>query len=159
MKHQIKTTLLFAPAIFLALFLSGTLYSASAETIKWDSYENGVSKAKLQKKKIFLHFYADWCKYCKIMDQKTFVSGPVVDYLNKNFIAIRVNSDKEKKLASQYKVRGVPANWFISEDNEVIGNRPGYITPEDMIVFLKFINTENYKTMSLEKFKDKQRDL
>ena len=158
MNHQLKTAFLFAPAIAVALLLSGSLYSASADTIKWDSYESGISKAKEKKKKIFLHFYADWCKYCKIMDQKTFTNQPVINYLNSNFVAIRVNSDKEKKVAQQYRVRGVPANWFISEDNEVIGNRPGYITPEDMIVFLKFINTESYKTMTLNKFKDNHKN-
>lgn len=158
MKHYLKTAFLFAPAIVLVLFLSGPLFSASAETIKWDSHETGIAKAKEKKKKIFLHFYADWCRYCKIMDQKTFTNKPVIDYLNKNFIAIKVNSDKEREIALKYKVRGVPANWFISEDNEVIGNRPGYITPEDMIVFLKFIKTESYKAMTLNEFKDKHKD-
>ena len=157
MKYYLKTTVLFAPAVFLALLLSGSLYTASAEAIKWDSYETGIAKAKEQEKKIFLHFYADWCRYCKVMDKKTFMDKAVMDYLNEYFIAIRVNSDKEREIALKYRVRGVPANWFISEDNEVIGNRPGYITPEDMIVFLKFIKTESYKTMTLNKFKEKHK--
>ncbi len=157
MKHQIKTAFLFVPAIFLGLLVSGTFYYASADTIKWYSYEKGMPKAKQEKKKIFLHFYTDWCKYCKIMNEKTFKYEPVIAYLNTNFISVKTNSEKQRKIALEYKVRGVPSNWFISEDGETIGSRPGYITPEDMILFLKFIHTESYKKMTLTNFKEKQK--
>lgn len=144
-------------ALSLGFLISGTFYQARAETIQWYSYENGLPKAKKEKKKIFLHFYTDWCKFCDIMNGDTFKSKPVVAYLNKNFIPVKVNSEKQRNIALEYKVRGVPSNWFINDTGEVIGNRPGYITSDDMILFLKFIHTESYKKMTLNNFKESQK--
>jgi thioredoxin-related protein len=126
--------------------------NAAEQEINWYSYQKGIAAAKTEDKKIFLHFYADWCVYCKIMNNKTFKDTSVVEYLNKNFISIRVNSDKERELAQQYKVRGLPTNWFLMETNEKIASRPGYIPPSEMILYLKFIKTDSYQKMTLKNF-------
>jgi len=120
--------------------------------IKWFSYDNGMAAAKKEGKKIFLHFRADWCSYCRLMAKETFKDPAVIAYLNANYIPITVNSDKETGLAQKYRVQGLPLNWFLEENGEKIGNRPGYISPSDLISFLKFIHTNSYKTMTLSKF-------
>ena len=120
--------------------------------INWYSYEKGMAEGKKQGKKIFIHFYADWCRYCSIMEQKTFRNSSVISYLNTNYIPIRVNSDIEKKIAMDYRVRGLPFNWFLSKDGEQISYRPGYIAPEELISYLKFISTDSYKKMTLKTF-------
>lgn len=120
--------------------------------IKWFSYDTGKAAAKKEGKKIFLHFRADWCSYCRLMSKETFKDPAVIAYLNANYIPITVNSDKETGLAQKYKVQGLPLNWFLEENGEKIGNRPGYISPSDLISFLKFIHTNSYKTMTLSRF-------
>ena len=125
---------------------------SSLEDIKWHTYEEGMALGKNEKKKVFLTFYADWCRYCKIMDKKTFKDNSIISYLNENFIAIKVNSDNERKLAANYKVTGLPATCFIAETGENIGSQPGYIPPETMMPLLKYIHTDSYKKMNWEKF-------
>ena len=61
----------------------------------------------------------------------------VVSYLNENFIAIRVDFDKEGEIASQYGVRGLPSTWFLTQTGERIGNVPGYIRPQALLLMLK----------------------
>jgi thioredoxin-related protein len=134
----------------IVLALSSTVH---ADTIKWQPYDAGISKAKKEGKKIFLHFYADWCQYCHTMKKKTFTDTGIVNYLNTNFVSIKVNSDKSRAVALKYRVRGLPSNWFLAEDGEKIGNRPGYIQAGDLMTFLKFIHTNSYKKMSLGAFK------
>jgi thioredoxin-related protein len=124
----------------------------SDETIKWYAYEEGVTLGKSQHKKIFINFFADWCGYCKKMDKGTFIDPEIVSYLNKNFIAIKVNSDKEAALASKYKVRGLPSNWFVSETGDQIGNYPGYIPADSLMPILKYIQTDSYKQMAFKDF-------
>ena len=145
--------------IFLIL-CCGTVFCAQgavssneiSNEIKWFSYDNGMAAAKKEGKKIFLHFRADWCSYCRLMAKETFKDPAVIAYLNTNYIPITVDSDKETRLAQQYRVTGLPLNWFLEENGEKIGNRPGYISPSDLISFLKFIHTNSYKTMTLSKF-------
>jgi len=142
----------------LLLFISlGLIHVASAthaisNEIQWQTYQNGITSAQSEGQKIFLHFFASWCGYCKIMDQKTFKDASVVQYLNENFIPIKVETDQQRELAIQYRVTGLPSNWFLQTDSEKIANRPGYISPEEMFSFLKFIHTDSYKKMNLSEF-------
>lgn len=126
--------------------------SVSAETIKWYSYDEGMSLGKSQHKKIFINFFAEWCGYCVKMDKSTFVDPEIVSYLNKNFIAIKVDSDRQSAVASRYKVRGLPSSWFVSDNGEQIGNYPGYIPADNLLPILKFIHTDSYKQMAFKDF-------
>ncbi len=155
MKTQ-KTTL-FVSVISAAVlcFIFSTSSFASSDGISWVSYPKGISQAEREEKKIMISFYADWCAYCKEMDQKTFKDPAVVSYINKNFIPIRINTEKDRKTAQLFRVRGLPDTWFMSETKEIIGHRPGFIPADTMIQFLRYINTGSYKSMSLKNFMDK----
>lgn len=86
------------------------------------------------------------------MEEKTFKDSSIVSYINKNFIPVRVNSDKDRKTAEIFKIRELPDTWFMSETKEVIGHRIGFIPAETMIMVLKYINTNSYKNMSFKTF-------
>ncbi len=125
------------------------------DAIQWFGYDEGVEMGKNRNMKVFINFYADWCRYCKEMDRKTFKDRAVIDYLNENFIAIRVNSDKSRKTAAAFGVRALPVSWFVAEDGERIGNQPGYIPAETMLTLLKYIETDSYKEMKFTEFTEK----
>ncbi len=151
-------TICLSSLLFIVTIQISSAGNAAKQKIKWYSYAKGIAAGKAEDKKIFLHFYADWCGYCKIMKNKTFKDTSVVAYLNKNFISIKVNSDREKALAQKYRVRGLPTNWFLKETDEKIASRPGYIPPSEMILYLKFIHTDSYQKMTLKNF-SKNRNL
>ena len=112
----------------------------ASEDIKWYSYEEGKVLAKVEKKKVFLHFYADWCGFCVKMAKETFRDSDVVSYLNDNFISIRVDFDKNAETAQKYGVMGLPSNWFLTEMGQPIVSIPGYIPAEAMLTMLKEVN-------------------
>ena len=126
----------------LIIGLSLGLFSTTAavESINWRSYQEGLTVSKIEKKKIFLHFYADWCVYCGKMAKETFQHPEVVSYLNSHFISVRVNTDKEPDTAMQYGVMGLPSNWFLTEMGEAIGTVPGFIPPDTLLSMLKKVN-------------------
>lgn len=154
MKKKVNIAILSSLLMGMALLVSPVSVQAG-NAIHWLSYEDGVAAGQKHGKKIFLNFYADWCRYCKKMDRETFKDPSVVDYLNKHFISVKVNSDRNKQAARQYGVRGLPTTWFLTESGDKIGSRPGYIPAEDLMVFLRFIQTDSYKDMSLKAFKAK----
>ena len=115
---------------------------ASAKAIEWHTYQDGMARGKFEKKQIFLHFYADWCMYCKKMQQTTFKDPEVIDTLNQDYIPIRINTDLEPEIAALYKVEPIPDTWFIFFNGEPNGNRTGYVSPEEMKVLLKLLKGE-----------------
>lgn len=116
---------------------------SAVEVINWRSYEEGLVVSKAEKKKVFLHFYADWCVYCGKMAKDTFQNPAVISYLNENFIPVRVDTDKEPGTAGQYGVTGLPSTWFLTETGEAIGTVPGFISPDTLLSMLKEVNGLN----------------
>jgi len=142
----------------LVLLFMGQLSPAAAGTagIYWQPYDEGMALGKSHQKKVFINFYATWCSYCKMMDTATFKDAAVIAYLNDNFIAIKVDVDKQRNVAAHYNISPLPDVWFISEKGEVIGNKPGYIPAEEMLPVLKFIQTDSYLKMSYQNFLETQ---
>jgi thioredoxin-related protein len=151
MKNKIIVGVLFI-AVFCFFVISTGFASISG--IIWLSYDDGISTIEKEPKKLLISFYSEGCDYCKLMEEKTFKDSAIVSYINKNFIPVRVNADNDRNIADIFKIRGFPDTWFMSENKEIIGHRPGYIPPETMIMFLKYINTNSYKNMSFKSFVD-----
>ena len=127
---------------------------ADNANIEWNSYSAGMKKIANENKKGFIHFYTDWCTYCKMMNRKTFSNDAVAAYLNQKFIPIRVNGDEQKSVTSDYGVNGFPSNWFVGEDQSNIGSRPGFIPADIFLKMLKFIETDSFKQMSFQDYVD-----
>ncbi len=129
-------------ALLISFFLSMGFYgdTSAVQSINWRSYEEGLVVSKAEKKKVFLHFYADWCVFCRKMAKETFQNPAVVSYLNNHFIPVRVDTDKDPATAMKYGVQGLPSTWFLTEMGEAIGTVPGFIPPETLLAMLKEVN-------------------
>jgi thioredoxin-related protein len=150
MKNIFKYACFLTAIIFILSTLSCSF--ASSKFIRWYTYKQGIELSKKEEKKIFLYFYADWCTYCKKMETTTFNDYSVASYINDNFIPIKVNSDREVKIALDFDVKGLPSTWFIAENGEKISSLPGYIAPKRLLNILKYINTDSFKEMAFKKF-------
>ena len=140
-----KKSLLLIPILIIMLCLSGSVVLAGkkeqkADQINWYSYKQGMSLAKKENKRVYLHFYTDWCNYCKEMDKTTFHNPSVIKLLNKDFVAIRVNTNKETTVAGKYNIRPVPDNWFLSADGKKLRNFLGYYEADQFVTVLRYVN-------------------
>ena len=128
--------------LLLALLAGGAPSGlAAADKIDWHSYESGLARGKFEKKKVFLYFQAEWCTYCAEMDRTTFKDPAVIAALNRNFIPIRVDSERETAAAALFRVKGLPDLWFLAESGEVIGHRPGFIPADQLMKILNGVMT------------------
>lgn len=130
--------------------------SGMSDTIKWEKYDDGMAIAENENKKTMMYFWTDWCTYCKKMEASTFMDADIIQYLNENFITIRVDGDKESATVKEYGVRGYPDNWFLTEDSERISHLPGYLEAEKFLLVLKYIHTDSFKTMPFKDFVESQ---
>ena len=140
--------------LFSVIIFSAASVLALNPEIKWQSYQSGMKKIADENKKGFIHFYTDWCTYCKLMNQKTFTNDAVIAFLNQNFVPIRVDAEEQRDVARKYGVSSFPNNGFIAEDQSEIGKRPGFIPPDLLLKMLEFIDSESFKSMSFKDFMD-----
>ena len=133
---KIKTIVLI---VLVSTALSVGLFDKAAfsKEIEWQSYTDGMARGQFEKKKVFLHFYAEWCAACKTMADNTFKDPGVIASLNKDFIPIRVDVDRQRQTSAMYRVKALPDTWFIAEDTDIIGHQPGYIPPQQLMQILK----------------------
>lgn len=150
---------LFASAALAFMLLAPAAAGGAGQEaeINWRSYQSGTRLIRAQNKKGFIHFYSQNCRYCSLMNRKTFSDKDVASYLNENFVPIRVNTEKQAGLAEEFGIMGVPSSWFIAEDLSNIGSRPGFIPAEMLLDMLRYVDTESFKKMSFQDFVDKSR--
>jgi thiol:disulfide interchange protein len=142
--QSMKARKILRKALVAAILLLGlSNYSASAKEIEWQSFSDGMARGKFEKKMVFLHFYAEWCAACMTMQEKTFKDPGVIAFLNANFIPIKVDVDQEKQTSALFKVQALPDSWFITENTDIIGHRPGFIAPEQLKTLLEMIMQEH----------------
>lgn len=151
-----KPFIFFLIVGFLLMWLPPLAFCEKSE-IKWYSYKDGMEKIKKENKKGILHFYTNWCTFCKLMNANTFSEPKIIAYLNENFVPIRVNAEEQQDIAKSYNVNRFPITFFIAEDNSSIGNRPGYIPADDLLDMLTYVNTNSYKTMTFSAYMEQKK--
>jgi thioredoxin-like negative regulator of GroEL len=112
---------------------------AFSKDIRWQSFADGMARGKSENKKVFLHFYAEWCAACKTMEDRTFKDPGVIASLNKDFVPVKVDIDRNKKISEMFKIKVLPDTWFIAENAKILGHRPGYISPVQLKTLLKML--------------------
>ena len=100
--------------IISILLLAVIALSAKAQTQFRDlSFEEALATAAKEKKQVFIDFYTDWCGPCKNMAKNVFPQVSVGNYMNKNFVCVKYNAEKEgKEIHIQHRCNGQSAQKF-----------------------------------------------
>lgn len=160
--------------LFLLSFL--VVAVASAQEIKWMTMNEALEAQKTKPKKIFIDMYTKWCGPCKMLDKNTFSNPDVVNFINKNFYAVKFNAEGNETVNYKGKVyanpsydpakatrrnsshqftrymqvRAYPTVLFLDETGNLINNVRGYRTPQQMEPFLKLFGTDLWKSITTQ---------
>jgi thioredoxin-related protein len=69
------------------------------DSISWLTFEEAVTLNKLEKRKIVVFIYTDWCAICKRMENTTFQDTVVKILLSDNYYAVRLNAESKDTIA------------------------------------------------------------
>lgn len=102
----------------LSLFLSITVYSQSSNSgpsagINWVSLEEVEKLMDKEPRKVIVDVYTEWCGPCKMMNNTTFKDPKVVEYVNKNYYAIKFNAEGKETIrfkGNEYRNDGYDPN-------------------------------------------------
>ena len=82
-------------------------------------------------------FGADWCGYCKKLEQKTLGRKELAEYVNTKFVPVHVDFDKEPRIAEILEVRTLPCTIVLSPKADLIGRLDGYVEHEQYTELLE----------------------
>ena len=112
-----------------ALLLSG---AAAPPAIHWErDFSVALQKAKAQHKPLMVDFWADWCGWCRRLDETTYADRDVVR-LSKDFVPVKVNTEggrSDTLVALKYGVSELPTIAFISPSGRSILRLTGFRGP------------------------------
>lgn len=138
--------------------------------IKWMTIEEAEAAQKTNPKKILLHVYARWCRWCKLQDSLTYHNPEIAAYINDNYYPVKFNAESKEPVTykgvryeyiqddnhlahdfARYILNGklsYPALLFISENGQVLNIRNGYQQAYFLEPVLHFYATNAYKEAS-----------
>ena len=166
---------------YLLVLLALISIDGIAQEINWMSLEEAMALQNKEPKKIMMDVYTNWCGPCKMLDRNTFHNADVVDYVNKNYYAVKFNAEgndvvtfkgntfsnpnynaelanrrnSQHQLAQYFQVTAYPTIVFMDEKAEVIAPIRGYQTPPQLELYLKLFKNDDHKEINTqEKFNE-----
>jgi len=106
-------------------------------------------KASDQQLMLFVDVYATWCGPCKLMDKEVYTDPVVADYMNANFVNVRMDGETEygRVYASEQHLEGYPSMFIFSREGEPVSRIMGFTPSEELVASLRS-TVENYKSMT-----------
>lgn len=126
--------------LFAVILMIGALYLFSPqEQAQAMSLEEGIRLAREQNKLIFLYVTADWCGYCRLLDQEFKESEEFKKIIGEHYVWVTLDFDENPTVVSRFRLQGPPALIILDQNGEGITGIPGYPPNgvEDIILMLK----------------------
>jgi uncharacterized protein len=94
---------------------------AGRPAIQWHEWgQEAFRRAQTEDKLILLDLTAVWCHACHVMDRTTYANPRIIQLLNANFIAIRVDTDQRPDLEARYRAGGWPTTNLLLPTGEIL---------------------------------------
>ena len=114
--------------------VGGSSATAATSAIAWEKDLAGaLARAESENKLVMVDFYTDWCRWCQVMDDKTFSDGAVQAEL-KRMVVVKLDAERDgRDAARRYRVEGFPTILFLDGSGREVGRVPGYMPPQPFL--------------------------
>lgn len=114
-------------------FVDHTQEKPQIEEVNLRSYN---LRARLEKKNLFLYFGAEWCGWCRRMQEETFEDNDVKIILE-SFEYVYVDKDMNPTLKERFSVDGIPDYIILTPDGIEVKRGKGFKNKETFLRWLK----------------------
>lgn len=100
------------------------------------SLREGLEKAKVENKLLFVDCYTTWCGPCKILKEHTFKDPNLGDYMKENYVSLAIDMETPEGiiLAKKYGIEAYPTLLFLDKYGRVVNHQVGGIGAESLLV-------------------------
>ena len=109
-----------------------------AQTLQWTSFDNLTDSLRKERRPLLVFIHTDWCKYCKMMEMKTFTDPVIVSTLNRHFYCLDLNAEEARSLTflnKKYKFKPSGVNTGVQELAEILGTENGKLSYPTTVFF------------------------
>lgn len=139
-------------------------------SINWMTIEEVQEAMKKEPRKIMMDVYTSWCGPCKLMMANTFTNNDLIDYVNKNYYAVKFNAESPEpvtfkgvtyenpdyvegkkgrngvhKFSRFLRVSAYPTVVYMDEELNILTVDVGYKEAQMMERILKFFNEDRHQ--------------
>ena len=135
-------------------FLIFLIPAGLAAQIKFmDSWDEALSRARLNGKLIFLNTYVEWCEPCDEMTEYTFTDLEVANFFNSTFVNVQLDMEDYPgvELAEEYTIGVFPSFLFINGNGEVVHRGCGGMDANQFLALAEDALTDSLTLMAREK--------
>jgi thioredoxin-related protein len=125
--------LIAAFAAFFLLSPIGVRAAENARVFRDISFDAALKEAAARKKIVMIDFYTETCGPCKRMDLTTWLDPAVASTLDRHAISLRIDAEKETKLAARYHINLYPTMVFVGADGIAIDRLLGFLPPDKFL--------------------------
>jgi len=111
-----------------------------AAEINWHDWNNeAFDRAEKENKLILLAISGVWCHWCHVMDETSYSDPRIIALINREFVAIRVDTDRRPDINQRYNLGGWPTTAILNPDGELITGGT-YLPPDKLYHMLTRVN-------------------
>ena len=165
--HYKSITLLF-------ILITTSVSSYSQNKIKWLTWEDAMEKSSIEKRKIFVDIYTDWCGWCKKLDATTFAEDHIAKYINENYYPVKFDAEMKESVTLKgreyvfvkFGQRGYhelaaqllqgklsfPSMVFLDENYNIIQSIPGYQNVNNFEMIITYFGSNSHKNIAWNKY-------
>ncbi|MDR1384245.1 MAG: thioredoxin family protein [Planctomycetaceae bacterium] len=116
---RILAILFLGNGIFVSILVAEEANHPSS--IHWeDNLDVAKNRAFQERKPLLIHFYGDYCTPCKAMERDIFSQLEIIQKINSEFVAVKINTTQNQQILPLFGVRYIPTDVYLSPSGERI---------------------------------------
>ena len=128
----------------VSLVSVAALVDAAPITWRGDA-QIALREAAATGKPLLIEVGADWCHFCKKMEQETFSNPAIADHVRKCFVPVRIDADSDRAITKQLGVRTFPTTIVLSPQLELLASIKGFRSAQQLRSDLAAICNHEYE--------------
>jgi hypothetical protein len=109
--------------------------------VAWSEWsDEAFARARAEDKPVVLDLGAAWCHASAVMDRETYGDPEVAELLNRDYVPVRVDSDRRPDVHERYNLGGWPTTAFLTPEGKLMGGAT-YVDRNQMKQFLVQLKT------------------
>lgn len=115
--------------LLLGLLLASPTAATPALEGWHDTPSEALAEAAGADRFVLVDLYADWCSWCKVLEEKVFTTPAFENFADEQFVLLRVDVEdggEGTRLRELYQVRALPTTLLLDSEGVLVGTISGF---------------------------------